>query len=110
MTSRHLSESPGSLIRYAVLSSVLCAIIGLPEAGQAQTPREPMTPDERSASQVEQDERARQAGRATDPERHDVRYDEQHRRPGELYVAGFGGYTFGHSFSNVQGTGTLLKE
>ena len=108
MTSSHPSESPGSLIRYAVLSSVLCAIIGLPESGQAQTPREPMTPDERSASPVEQDERARQAaGRGTALERHDVRYDEEHRRPGELYVAGFGGYTFGHSFSNVQGTGTL---
>ena len=27
-----------------------------------------------------------------------------HDRPGELYVGGFGGYTFGHSFSNIEGT------
>src|SRR5579885_2822479 len=38
---------------------------------------------------------------------YDLAYD--YRRPPELYVAGFGGYTFAHTFSNVQGTnGTPL--
>jgi hypothetical protein len=31
----------------------------------------------------------------------------ERRRVGELYVAGFGGYTLGHSFSNTDGRGTL---
>jgi hypothetical protein len=31
----------------------------------------------------------------------------ERRHEGELYVAGFGGYTLGHSFSNVDGTGAL---
>ncbi|WP_447976814.1 outer membrane protein [Candidatus Nitrospira bockiana] len=31
-----------------------------------------------------------------------------HRRPAEWYVAGFGGYTFGHAFNNVQGTNGML--
>jgi len=33
------------------------------------------------------------------------------RRPeGELYVAGFGGFTLGHSFGNVEGRGTLATQ
>jgi hypothetical protein len=32
------------------------------------------------------------------------------RREGELYVAGFGGFTLGHSFSNVEGRGTLATQ
>src|SRR5690349_3109878 len=31
-------------------------------------------------------------------------------RHGELYVAGFGGFTLGHSFSNVEGRGTLATQ
>jgi opacity protein-like surface antigen len=31
-------------------------------------------------------------------------------RPGELYVAGFGGFTLGHSFSNTEGRGTLAGQ
>lgn len=31
----------------------------------------------------------------------------ERRYKGETYVAGFGGYTLGHSFGNVDGTGTL---
>jgi len=31
----------------------------------------------------------------------------ERRHEGELYVAGFGGYTLGHSFTNLDGTGTL---
>src|SRR5689334_17931116 len=29
---------------------------------------------------------------------------------GEVYVAGFGGFTLGHSFSNVEGRGTLANQ
>src|SRR6185437_8644616 len=33
------------------------------------------------------------------------------RRPeGEFYVAGFGGFTLGHSFGNVEGRGTLATQ
>lgn len=33
------------------------------------------------------------------------------RRPqGEMYVAGFGGFTLGHSFSNAEGRGTLANQ
>ena len=31
----------------------------------------------------------------------------ERRHEGEIYVAGFGGYTLGHSFTNVDGTGAL---
>lgn len=31
-------------------------------------------------------------------------------RRGEVYVAGFGGFTLGHSFSNVEGRGTLANQ
>jgi opacity protein-like surface antigen len=34
----------------------------------------------------------------------------ERRRHGELYVAGFGGFTLGHSFSNVEGRGTLADQ
>lgn len=34
----------------------------------------------------------------------------ERRRDGELYVAGFGGFTLGHSFSNTEGRGTLATQ
>lgn len=34
----------------------------------------------------------------------------ERRHEGELYVAGFGGFTLGHSFSSVDGTGTLATQ
>jgi hypothetical protein len=34
----------------------------------------------------------------------------ERRREGELYVAGFGGFTLGHSFSNTEGRGTLATQ
>lgn len=43
-------------------------------------------------------ERARQAQSETQVER---RYDRD--GPGELYVAGFGGYTIGHGVDDVEG-------
>jgi opacity protein-like surface antigen len=44
---------------------------------------------EREAGQVEADRR------------------DDRRRRSEMYVAGFGGYTFGHGFNDVEGTGAL---
>jgi opacity protein-like surface antigen len=55
--------------------------------------------DRAREAQRDRDLRAREVGQA-DPDR---RYDRHHRS--ELYVAGFGGYTFGHGFNNVEGTG-----
>jgi hypothetical protein len=34
----------------------------------------------------------------------------ERKRSGELYVAGFGGFTLGHSFSNTEGRGTLAGQ
>ena len=31
----------------------------------------------------------------------------ERRREGEVYVGGFGGFTWGHNFDNAEGTGTL---
>jgi hypothetical protein len=55
-----------------------------------------------AAQQARQSERAK----AAEAERVD-RPDYRYHRSGELYVAGFGGYTFGHSFNNAQGSGAF---
>lgn len=68
---------------------------GARDTGSTQIERERAE----AAREAREAERAR-AARVDRPEYH---YD----RPGELYVAGFGGYTFGHSFNNAQGTGAL---
>lgn len=34
----------------------------------------------------------------------------EHRRSGEVYVAGFGGFTLGHSLSSIDGRGTLAGQ
>jgi hypothetical protein len=64
----------------------------------------PPTAEEQRASeaekaQAERTERQREAARA------DKRTERE--EPGELYVAGFGGYTIGHGFDDVEGTGAL---
>ena len=83
-----------------------CALASGTAVGHAQMNVEPGTPNDQQAIQAERAERARQAerARATDtgpPDR--VRHHEEYHRPGELYVGGFGGYTFGgSSFTNAQ--------
>jgi opacity protein-like surface antigen len=58
------------------------------------------------AQRIREEERARAMEQASMERRYEERrYDD--RRPGEFYVAGFGGYTFGHNFSNPQGLGSL---
>ena len=68
---------------------------GSRDTGAAQIEREKAE----AAHEAREAERAH-AARVNRPEYH-------YERPGELYVAGFGGYTFGHSFNNAQGTGAL---
>ena len=94
---------------YAYVLAGVCALATGPAVGHAQTNVEPGTTNDQPATQAERAERARQADRvrAADvapPDR--VRYQEEYHRPGELYVAGFGGYTFGgSSFTNAQVAG-----
>ena len=79
------------------LAAVCCVSLTVPTAAVAQV----VTTEEDRAreAQRERDLRAREAGQADV----DRRYDRHHRS--ELYVAGFGGYTFGHGFNNIEGTG-----
>jgi opacity protein-like surface antigen len=57
----------------------------------------------RTTAQATEAERQRELER-TDRRYDDYYYEERYRRS-EFYVAGFGGYTFGHGFDAVQGTG-----
>jgi hypothetical protein len=67
----------------------------------------PPTAEEQRAREAQQAEaqRAAEAERQREAARADKRYERE--QPGELYVAGFGGYTIGHGFDNVEGTGAL---
>src|SRR5688572_25036745 len=71
--------------------------VGVPMTAVAQV----ITTEEERAREAERSRqvRERDAGQV-EPER---RYDRH--RPSELYVAGFGGYTFGHGINDVEGTG-----
>lgn len=113
-------NSRGSLrfLRFgALVLAGAWVIASAPAVGQAQTdqqPRlgtDPAAADDRSLTPAERTERARQTGRAGDvaaPDR--VRYHEDYHRPGELYVAGFGGYTFGgSSFTNALTAGAPTR-
>ena len=96
-----------------LFSGVIFAV--LPAVVQAQSPT---VQEERAreAERMRETERARELGRAGETERPRAYEAERgraseerrhyHDRPGELYVAGFGGYTLGHNFNDVEGTGT----
>jgi opacity protein-like surface antigen len=98
---------------YAYVLAGVCALATGPAVGHAQMNVEPGTANDPPATQAERAERARQADRAraadvAPPDR--VRYQEEYHRPGELYVAGFGGYTFGgSSFTNAQFAGNATR-
>jgi opacity protein-like surface antigen len=76
-------------------------VILLPSSSLAQR----STYEEQSAREAEAERtrelERREAERTRAYERR--RYD--HDRPGEFYVAGFGGYTIGHGLNDVEGTG-----
>lgn len=87
---------PNHAAIWPLLVFSLVSVISLPTLTIAQNP--PTLEQERA----EDAERARHAARERAGER---RYDDRDR--GELYVAGFGGYTIGHGFDDVEGTGPL---
>jgi hypothetical protein len=66
-------------------------------------PTVPQTEAERAAEA----ERLRQAERARSSELTETRVEHKKIRPSESYVAGFGGYTFGGKFNDVETTGPL---
>lgn len=62
--------------------------------------------DQNPPTLEQQRQQEAEAARQADHEREaDRRYDDRDRRRGEMYVAGFGGYTIGHGFDDVEGTG-----
>jgi hypothetical protein len=61
--------------------------------------------DAEPAREPQQTQDAAQAGLRDDPA--PVHSVDRDRRPGELYIAGFGGYTIGHSIGSPEGLGTL---
>ena len=100
-----------------VLSGVLSILAGV-SLSYAQTtvpdrsstaPDQSPTVDPETGRQV-QSERA-VVGEGVPPDRVVVKERVVERRhEGETYVAGFGGFTLGHSFSNVDGTGLIAGE
>ena len=52
------------------------------------------------AEQKREAELAAETERQREAERADRRYEQD--RPGEFYIAGFGGYTIGHGFDDVE--------
>lgn len=104
--SRYVSACIFGVAALSVLS-----IVGMPSDTLAQTSQTPpaTSPNPPTLEQQrQQEEAARQAAREREAERQreaDRRYERD--QPGEFYVAGFGGYTFGHGFDNVEGTGAL---
>lgn len=67
------------------------------------SPTVPMTEAERAREA----ERLRQAERVQGSQVIETRVEHKQIRPSESYVAGFGGYTFGGEFNDVEGTGSL---
>lgn len=66
-------------------------------------PTVPLTEAERAREA----ERLRQAERARGSQVIETRVEYKPVRPGETYVGGFGGYTFGGDLNDVEGTGVL---
>src|SRR6186713_2202440 len=92
-----------SVRRGTLVLTALCSLTFLPDIGQAQVGTEGTTPDERAPTQPTTEQRMREAeAQAVYAPPAFVRREEHHR-PHETYIAGFGGYTFGGSgFTNTQ--------
>ena len=86
--------------------SLSTSIVGSPTDtfAQTQTPptQNPQNPPTLEQQRQQESEAAKQAQREREADR---RYERD--EAGELSVAGFGGYTIGHGFDNVEGTGAL---
>ena len=96
---RHITPVFQSTVAAAGLSMILASGLTVAPTAVAQL----TTAEEERAREAERNRqlREREAGQV-EPER---RYD-RHRRS-ELYVAGFGGYTFGHGYNDVEPTGAI---
>ena len=106
----------GSVRRGTLVLTALCALTFLPDIGHAQVGTEGTTPDERAPTQstsdgrnptqatTERSMREAEAQAVYAPPAFVRR--EEHHRPHETYIGGFGGYTFGgSSFTNAQVAG-----
>ena len=87
---------------------LVVSVVSFPTAIMAQNPP---TLEQQRAQEAERSSAAQPASVAEQKEaerkaaERDKRYERD--RPGEFYVAGFGGYTIGHGFDDVEGTGVL---
>ena len=99
-----------SVRRGTLLLTALCSLTFLPNIGQAQVGTEGTTPDERAPTQSTPDERNPTQATTERMKEAQAVYAppafvrrEEHHRPHETYIGGFGGYTFGGSgFTNTQ--------
>lgn len=97
MTVRQRHRFVGTGLLTVFLASTLSVSVPYSSIAQVITTEEERARDR--DAELRRQERAREA-RAAEPEKqHDWRH------PSELYVAGFGGYTFGHGINDVEGTG-----
>lgn len=81
---------------------------GTGSSGSGSSAQNPPTLEQQraqDAQKTQEAQRASEAERQRQAAQADKRYVQD--QPGELYVAGFGGYTIGHGFNNVEGTGAL---
>lgn len=101
--------------RRSFVLSGLCSFALLSGISHAQLGSDRPATDDQSAAQAADVERGRELerarmeterARAMNPPPNRVRHEEVYHRPGEFYVGGFGGYTFGgSSFTNAQAAG-----
>ena len=102
-----------SVGRGTLLVTALCSLIFLPDISQAQVGTEGTTPNERAPAQATPDERNPTQATTERMKEAQALYAppafvrrEEHHRPHETYIGGFGGYTFGgSSFTNAQVAG-----
>jgi len=96
-----------------VLSGVLSVLAGVSLSyAQTTVPDRSLTIDPETGRTI-QSERGERAVVDERVPRERVVVEErlvERRRVGELYVAGFGGFTLGHSFSKTEGRGTLATQ
>jgi hypothetical protein len=98
-----------SMTRF-VLSGVLSILTGVSLSYAQTTVPDPSTTVDPATGRKVQSERTVVDQRV--PEERVVVEERvvERRRMGELYVAGFGGFTLGHSFSKTEGRGTLAAQ
>ena len=102
-----------SVCRGTLLLTALCSLTFLPDISHAQVGTEGTAPNERGPAQATPDERNPTQATTERMKEAQALYAppafvrrEEHHRPHETYIGGFGGYTFGgSSFTNAQVAG-----